>query len=124
MRERINVIEDEVETKLRAMEVFVQVLEKQYLRDGQAGAQAASSHVGWIFLPQRWGAKTYNDTGLAIDTAGRHKTLTQHLGDTGEPRAALCLEDISRHVATPMGRHTHGTVQSSFQTCWWGDTTT
>lgn len=58
MREWINVIEDEVETKLRAMEVFALVREKQYLDDSQAGAQATSSHVGWIVLPQRQGAKT------------------------------------------------------------------
>lgn len=86
------------------MEVFVQVREKQYLSDGQAGAQMASSPVGRVVLPQRRGARTYNDAGLAIDTARRHKTLTQHLGDTGEPRAALRLEDMSRRVATPMGR--------------------
>ena len=55
-----------------------------------------------VTLPQGQGAEIYNDKRSAIDTVGRHKTLTQRLGDTGEGQVALRSEDMSKCVATPI----------------------
>ena len=102
----ITVIEDEVRTKLRAMEVFIRVRERRLPYAHNAGVQTPDPAGGGI-VPRREEAMIV-DTGLNIDTAGRRKTLTQQMGDMGEPRDALRPKDMSRLVAIPTGRFNPG----------------
>ena len=68
----ITVIEDEVRTKLRAMEVFVRVRERRLPSEHNAGVQTTPDPAGGGVVPQREEATTNTITGLSIDTVGRH----------------------------------------------------
>ena len=90
----ITVIEVEVRTKLRAMEVFIQVRTMRTLTGHDVGVQTTTDPAGGGFVLHSTEATTNTNTRLNIDTVVRHKTLTLRAGDTGEQRFTLRPEDM------------------------------
>ena len=103
MREWITVIEDEVYTKLGAMEVFMRTKENWFV-DTRAGGQTTHGPADGGVVPLRKEATTPIAARLNVDTVEGRMTLTQQTGDTGKPQETLCPKDMSRLVATPTGR--------------------